>query len=280
MNPCGIRAAAVIVAAGAAAAFLYPRMLRTDKDRSVEMAPWRERYIAHRGLFDNLSQYPENSLPAFQRAVDHGYGIELDVQVTADGKLVVFHDPDLQRMCGINRKLCECTCEELRQYPLAHSGQNIPLFTEVLKIVKGKFPLLVEVKPEGNWKKACQMLDFYMRQYQGKWCMESFHPLALLWFRRHRPEILRGQLSSDFFREKVKMSFPVRVITSNLLCNFLTRPDFIAYNHKYKNQFSYRLCRKRYPVENAAWTIKSQRELDAARDVFDIFIFDSFIPEK
>ncbi len=104
-------------------------------------------------FFDNESEAPENSIPAFQRAVQQGYGIELDVQLTTDNRLVVFHDETLQRMCGFDKKLTECSYDELKHYRLAKSDEKIPLFDEVLKVIDGKVPLIVEVKSEGDWKK-------------------------------------------------------------------------------------------------------------------------------
>lgn len=102
------------------------------------------RTFAHRGLFDHLSR-PENSLAAFGAAVEHGYGIELDLQMTADGKIVVFHDESLQRMCSTPLKIEQSTFAELQKHPLLNSDQTIPLFSEVLQLVDGKVPLIVEI---------------------------------------------------------------------------------------------------------------------------------------
>ena len=118
------------------------------------MAVFEKQYIAHRGLFDNENGIPENSIPAFKRAVDQGYGIELDVQLTMDHKLVVFHDESLRRLCRADRLLRDCTYAELQEYSLGISRERIPLFEDVLKVVDGKVPLIVEVKQEGNWKET------------------------------------------------------------------------------------------------------------------------------
>ena len=84
-----------------------------NRGRKEKMKVFEKQYIAHRGLFDNESEAPENSIPAFQRAVQQGYGIELDVQLTTDNRLVVFHDETLQRMCGFDKKLTDCSYDEL-----------------------------------------------------------------------------------------------------------------------------------------------------------------------
>ena len=235
---------------------------------------------AHRGLYDNEHGIPENSMAAFRRAVDKGYGIELDVQLTTDNRLVVFHDETLQRMCGFDKKLTECSYDELKHYRLAKSDEKIPLFDEVLKVIDGKVPLIVEVKSEGDWKKTTQLMAERMDSYRGCYCMESFHPFAVKWFKDHRPEIIRGQLSTNYFKDKINRKWYEKFLLSNLMLNFLTKPDFIAYNHLWKKDFSYTLCRKLFKPENVAWTIKNQKELEEAEKTFDVIIFDSFIPKK
>lgn len=259
---------------------LYLLSIVPNRGRKEKMKVFEKQYIAHRGLFDNESEAPENSIPAFQRAVQQGYGIELDVQLTTDNRLVVFHDETLQRMCGFDKKLTECSYDELKHYRLAKSDEKIPLFDEVLKVIDGKVPLIVEVKSEGDWKKTTQLMAERMDSYRGCYCMESFHPFAVKWFKDHRPEIIRGQLSTNYFKDKINRKWYEKFLLSNLMLNFLTKPDFIAYNHLWKKDFSYTLCRKLFKPENVAWTIKNQKELEEAEKTFDVIIFDSFIPKK
>ena len=118
---------------------MHPRIRRADS------SPFLGTFFAHRGLHDNNHQIPENSLAAFQRAVDAGYGIELDVQLSADRIPVVFHDATLSRMCGIDRRVNELTFAELRQLSLVNTKEQIPSFQEALALVNGKVPLLVTV---------------------------------------------------------------------------------------------------------------------------------------
>lgn len=259
---------------------LYLLSIVPNRGRKEKMKVFEKQYIAHRGLFDNESEAPENSIPAFQRAVQQGYGIELDVQLTTDNRLVVFHDETLQRICGFDKKLTECSYDELKHYRLAKSDENIPLFDEVLKVIDGKVPLIVEVKSEGDWKKTTQLMAERMDSYQGCYCMESFHPFAVKWFKDYRPEIIRGQLSTNYFKDQINRKWYEKFLLSNLMLNFLTKPDFIAYNHLWKKDFSYTLCRKLFKPENVAWTIKNQKELEEAEKTFDVIIFDSFIPKK
>ncbi|MBQ5476102.1 MAG: glycerophosphodiester phosphodiesterase, partial [Lachnospiraceae bacterium] len=131
----------------------------------------------------------------------------------------------------------------------------------------------------GNAFNTCRELVKRLDNYEGTYCIESFDPRVVHWFKVNRPEILRGQLSDNFGRKKRRMN-PVEWMMANLLFNSYAKPDFISFNHKYKNMFSYKLARKLFNFENAAWTIKNQEQLDNAKDVFNIMIFDSFIPER
>lgn len=257
----------------------YLFMINPRVGKDVDMSAFEETLIAHRGYFNNESDSPENSMAAFGKAVENGYGIELDVQLSKDHKLVVFHDNTLTRMCGAEKKVSDCTYEELQQYSLAKSEQKIPLFTEVLELVNGKVPLVVEVKPDGEYIEATKMMYEQIKDYKGIYCMESFHPMAVAWFKKHAPHVVRGQLSMDYFVEDPGRSLIQKVMLSNLMLNWLARPQFIAYNHKQVNQKSYALCRKISRVKNVAWTIRSQEELEKAKEVFTVMIFDSFKPE-
>ncbi|MBQ4044950.1 MAG: glycerophosphodiester phosphodiesterase, partial [Lachnospiraceae bacterium] len=202
------------------------------------------------------------------------------------------HDKTLKRMCGADRKIHECTYEELASYSLAGTQERIPLFMDVLKMVGGRVPLIVEIKEHGNWKlttqAAAKHLDWYEERYGYKerygyekplFCVESFHPGVVAWFRAHRRHYLRGQLSSDYMREKVNSKWSSRFIVSNLLLNWAGRPDFIAYNCLYADQFTYKLIRHLFRTEYVAWTVKSQKQLESLRRIYQIYIFEGFIPE-
>lgn len=234
-------------------------------------------YYAHRGLFDNHSKAPENSMAAFKKAVKAGYGIEMDVQMTRDGIPVVFHDFTLERICGKTGKVCEYTWQELKDFTLCESEETIPRFEDVLKMVNGKVPLIVELKVEWMDILVCPAVDALLKGYKGLYCIESFNPLVLLWYRRYHNDVVRGQLSDGFLKSG-EFKGILYVFLQNLMLNWMTKPDFVAYNHKYADVPARKLCRSLYKNMAAAWTIKSQEELDAARDKFDIFIFDSFTP--
>lgn len=235
-------------------------------------------YYAHRGLHDNKGDAPENSMRAFQKAVDAGYGIELDVQLTKDRIPVVFHDATLKRVCHAPGNVRDYTFEELQKLTLCESDQRIPKFEDFLELVDGKVPLIVEIKIHENAAAVCSAVDQLLRKYRGLYCIESFHPLAVRWYKKNRPEVVRGQLSSNFFRTQKSESF-AHWLVHHLLTNVLCRPDFIAYDHRFRDNLSRRLCRKAGAL-SVAWTVKSQKELEACREEFDLFIFEGFIPER
>lgn len=255
---------------------LYLLSVAPRKFRKPDRSPFLSHtFYAHRGLFDNDGDAPENSLKAFQKAVDAGYGIELDVQLSKDDRLVVFHDASLKRVCGVEGNVWDYTLEELRQMKLKNSEEMIPTFEEVLALVHGQTPLIVEYKMDRPLAKVCELGNELLTKYEGIYCIESFHPLALLWYRKHRPDVLRGQLSGKLseYGKSPLMKFCYTLV-SNLLTNVLTRPDFIAYDHRYEKNFSRRVCRKMGAL-SVTYTIKSREQYEKVRNAFDLFIFDS-----
>ena len=146
---------------GLSSFFICPRILPGQKKRWKDFLGWD---YAHRGLHDNLWGIPENSLPAFQAAVDKGYGIELYVHITADHQLIVHHDDTLYRMCRVERAIKDMTLEEIRQYTLLNTDEKIPTLKEVLDLVNGKVPLLIELKSEShNCDTLCRIFNHAMR---------------------------------------------------------------------------------------------------------------------
>jgi len=250
------------------------------RPRQAALEPFRQRYIAHRGLFDNASGHPENTLAAFQRAADAGYGIELDVQLTSDDQLVVVHDDDLSRLTGDDAMVWDMTLAELQQRRVLTSDQTVPLFADVLNLIDGRVPLIVEIKTGPKLALRCQMTDDALRDYRGTYCVESFDPRVLWWYRRHRPDVIRGQLADVMGPGDGVGGRVGRWALTNMIPNLLTWPDFIAYAHERGGRFAVRCWRRFLRCTLVAWTLKSQAALDAARHVgFSVFIFDSFIPE-
>jgi len=233
------------------------------------------RAYAHRGLWDD--RLPENSLPAVRRAAALGFGIETDVHLTADDQLVIFHDSDLSRMCGVSRPIEACTLEELRQYRLLGTKETIPTLRELLDAVGGRVPLIVEIKPARRVKRLCERLDEALRDYRGPYVIESFDPRAVHWYRRHRPDVIRGQLTFGLNgRGVVKKNALTRLLATQAL-NVLGRPDFIAAEAASDGGLALRLLRL-FPTHFAAWTVRSPEQMEALRDRYEIQIFEHFIP--
>ena len=255
---------------------IMPRMVHRP-DRSA----FRTRFYAHRGLHENGTGRPENSLAAIRAAADAGFGIEMDIQVTKDNVPVVFHDFLLWRMCRQRGRVCDYTLEELRRFRLLNSEEGIPTFAEALAAVDGRVPLIIEMKVEHTDLRVCREADRLLRDYKGPYSIESFNPLVLFWYRKNRPDVMRGQLSDGFIHQR-EFRRPAMVCQSFflqfLVTNCVTRPDFIAYNFKYQGNPSRRLVRRLFRAREAAWTIKSEADLQKAKAHFDVFIFDSFLP--
>lgn len=258
---------------------LYFLMIMPRITYRPNIAPFKEWLYAHRGLHDNKLGIPENSLCAFQRAVEEGFGIELDVRMTKDGVPVIFHDYTLKRVCGAEGRVSDFTYKELQEFSLCSTENKIPTLEEALALVDGRVPLIVELKIESLNTSLCAVVDKLLSSYSGLYCIESFNPLAVRWYRRHRKEIVRGQLSDAFLKEG-EFDGTLFFLLQNLLLNWLGKPDFIAYNCKYPKMLSRRICRSLYHNTAAAWTIKSREQLAEARKYFDIFIFDGFMPSR
>lgn len=271
-----------------AAACLYLFLLYPGKTRKERMLVFGQYRIAHRGLFNNTTSAPENSLSAFQKAVDAGFGIELDVQLTKDREVVVIHDEDLHRTSKVDTKIADCTYAMLREYRLFQSDEKIPKFSAVLSLINGTVPLIVELKntSSSDYAELCERTAACLDTYNGLFCIESFNPMIVHWFRINRPDYLRGFLSTDYHKELApltcvqlpKLTFLEKFTLTNCLMNFYIRPDFIAYNIHYRNQLSYRICTGLFGIVKVGWTIRSKEELDTAESSFAVIIFDSFLP--
>ncbi len=233
---------------------------------------------AHRGLYDNEHGIPENSMAAFRRAVDKGYGIELDVHLTADNQLVVFHDDTLTRMCGVNKKISSFLYSDLMQLRLLGTEEGIPLFKDVLELIDGKVPLIIELKVDGsNQNLLCPLVWQLLSRYKGDYCIESFHPFVLQWFKRHEPQVVRGQLSCNFFKENPHCDI-VLFLMSNLMTNFFTHPDFIAYKYLDLDNPAVIYNRKLFHIMTVVWTIPGKPTYDRFKNKVDAMIFEGFEP--
>jgi len=256
---------------------LMPLFIVAPNRKCSRAECWRGNAFAHRGLHDEA--VCENTLEAFERACRAGVGIELDVQLTRDGELVVFHDADLERLMGDKRKVEDLTLEELRTFILP-DGSRIPTFAEVLKLVNGRTALLVELKNGRRLSGLCKATLEHLQAYPGKYIVESFQPLILLWFRLYAPNIIRGQLVAAWEEYLDDYGPFLATVMTNLTCNVLARPDFVAYDLTGKAHFGLRMQKRFFHTPLAVWTVKNKRDFDAALAGNEMPIFEGFNPEE
>lgn len=232
---------------------------------------------AHRGL--HTKDVPENSMEAFRRAVEAGYGIEMDVHLLADGKLAVIHDASLKRTAGVDKLIEDLTADDLSAYKLEGTGECIPLFTDVLKTVDGKVPLVVEIKTEKNNHKALtEAVCAVLKDYNGMFCVESFDPRAIAYVRKHYPDFVRGQLAHNSLGEASTVPWILRFLLTYNLMNILTLPDFISYRYKDRKTLSNFLCRKLWRIQGVSWTITDEKQWETAVQEGWLPIFENFEP--
>lgn len=270
---------------------------------SAELSPGQEAYrnrvhaclAAEVQVADDKVVAPENSLAAFEAACKAGYGIELDVHLSRDGQVVVIHDGDLRRVAGDNRAVADLTYAELQRIPLrsgatAQGGESaetsagspeaqyVPLLSDVLALVDGRVPLVVEIKMDrGLDRELMRKTDALLSGYQGDYVIESFNVLALAWYRKHRPEVTRGQLAVPYRGRVDSPDSALRWMAGSLLFNWLGRPDFVAYEWHGGHSLPMRIYRflGGTPV---AWTVRSERAQEESRPDFDGIIFESYLP--
>ncbi|MDO4945082.1 MAG: glycerophosphodiester phosphodiesterase family protein [Ruminococcus sp.] len=229
------------------------------------------KYIAHRGLHGG--NIPENSLTAFKAAADNGLAIELDVRLTKDCKLVVFHDKDLMRMCGVEGNVRDYTYNQLGAFTLKGSDEKIPLLTDVLKCVGGRVPLLIEIKNGEPLISTEKRLNALLKKYVGDYAVQSFDPLSMLWFRIFAPNVTRGQLISQN-KKNFDLEYILRLICANpLVWRLISKPDFISADLRSASQ-SQKQQAQEIGADYIIWTVRTKQQLKAANYFTDTVIFE------
>ena len=271
----GVLAGAVIFAV---AIWLFLIGTRSKKG----MENYRFVKYAHRGLHGDFlgSVSAENSLSAFAKAAELGFGIELDVRLSSDGEVVVFHDDTLKRVTGQEGRAEDYTAEELSKMPLLGTGDGIPTLKSVLECVGGRVPLLVEIKSGSLSQEVVKPAYELLKRYKGPYVVESFNPMSLRELKKLDKSIQRGFLCTLHSKNEKTRAIKYRLIQRHLL-NFLSRPSFIASDKKYSKMFPIPIIRFIFRPAFLAWTIKSEEEeLAAYKNGFDSVIFEGYIPEK
>ena len=238
-----------------------------------------DHHYAHRGLHAIHAGIPENSLRAFRLAANNGYGAELDVRMSRDGRLVVMHDESLKRTTGANANISGVTEQVLSQLTLEGTREKVPYLEDVLPLFEGKTPLLIELKSEnGNHEELTRKVTNLLKEFPSlDYMIESFDPRVLLWLKKHRPDIIRGQLSENFFRDPECTLNPfMRFLMSSMLGNLLTKPDFVAYKYEDRNDLAPGLCRKLWGPQFIWWVVGSQEAANELIEQGDLVIFEGF----
>jgi glycerophosphoryl diester phosphodiesterase len=227
--------------------------------RRGRMARWRIEAFAHRGLHDIRGGIVENTLPAFDAACRTGYGMELDIQFSSDFEVVVFHDDTLERLTGDPRRVDQCSLAELKGFELGGvAGAGIPTLREVLRLVNGRTPLLIELKSGRNNARLCRALLEHLKDYHGPYIVESFNPLIVFWFRRHAQQLVRGQLVCPMRGYRHSAGKISAFLMAGLMLNCLSRPDFVAYDVNAQRFFSPHFQRFTFHTPMAAWTVRDE----------------------
>ena len=230
---------------------------------------------AHRGLHGG--GVPENSLEAFRLACEAGYGIELDIQLSSDGEVVVFHDGTLIRMTGVEGKVCDFTASELSELRLAGTDEKIPTLKEVLELVDGRVPMLVELKGSTLDISLCGKAYEILKDYKGSFCLESFNPWLVKGIKDLMPDRFCGLLYSNMVRDKKRDGKKVTAldrIVSAMALTFVCKPHFIAYNEEDRNSFPVRLSTRFYKTPKFIWTVTSKAAVDKAHELGELPIFE------
>lgn len=232
-----------------------------DKDKQ-----WlTQTVVTHRGLHDNKI-YPENSLGAFQQAVEHGYGIELDVYLTKDGELVIHHDYFIKRACGRKGSIINIDTSRLDEYKLYGTNYSIPRFEDVLSLVGGKVNLVIEIKRTHRVNATCEKVWQALKDYKGRYCIESFDFDVVKWWHKHHPEIILGQLCDTYLLNRMAVRLHPHY-------KFV---DFYAVSiDNLPSKYYRRLRKERKDLIFVTWTVKTPQSLEIASKNADNFIFES-----
>lgn len=253
---------------------LYFILIMPDFSHRKAMHSYLNLAFAHRGLHNAEKLIPENSMYAFKEAVKHKLAIELDIHLTRDNQVVVFHDELLKRICGVPGTVEDSTYEELQKLRLLNTDEHIPLFKEVLDYINGRVPILIELKLPFKDMRLCSYARDILSDYQGDYLIQSFNSFGVRWFKQNAPHILRGQLSSALTKANKENPYIVRFCVQHLLTNILCRPDFISYKLADAGNLAVCLNHKLFRTPVAVWTLRTEKACRQAVNEYDMYIFE------
>ena len=227
--------------------------------------------VAHRGLWGN--GVPENSLTSFDAAAKAGFAIETDIYMTTDGVPVCFHDKTLERTTDGSGFIYEKSLADLKKLHLKGSEEKIPTLKELLDVIGGRTPLLIEIKDQPNGKSlVCTAVDI-LKKYDGAFAVQAFNPFYLNRVKKLAPHFTRGILASENPDDPGAIN---RFVVKHMAFNFLCKPRFISFSYSGLPLPK----RKTKGVPVLAWTVTSKEIYDKIKPLCDNIIFEYFIPER
>ncbi len=229
--------------------------------------------VAHRGLHDKTT--PELSLESFEKAINAGYAIEIDVRSLKDGTIVCFHDETLGRMTGHDGFIANCNFADIAELKLLKTNEHIPTLKEALTFINGRVPVLIDIK-------NMQKIDFEkaiwkeLKSYKGEFAVQSFNPLTLEWFKLNAPQVKRGQLAS--FLKGENLPFWQKFSLKRMMFNKkVSEPNFINYAlSDLPNRFVNKYKRQGLPI--MCYCVKTDEDLEKAKKVADNIVFENVKP--
>ena len=209
--------------------------------------------IAHRGLH-NL-EIPENTLPAFYKCVDKKYIIELDIHILTDNSIVVFHDHNLKKLTGVNKVIETLSYPQLSKIKI-DKKYTIPTLKQVMHIVNGKVPILIEIKDMNNNSKFEEELVKILDNYNGKFAIQSMNPYVIDWFYKNRKDYIIGLIVFNDLNYKI-------------VKKYIKKIDFISV---YKKQLPFKINKL-----VLGWTIRKESEYKKYRNLCDNLICENIL---
>jgi glycerophosphoryl diester phosphodiesterase len=232
--------------------------------------------IAHRGLHDETR--PENSLGAIEAAVRQGFPVEIDVQNSIDGRAIVFHDWNLHRLTGLDARVKFTTAAAIGKLRLAGGSEPVPLLEDVLDLVNGRQPLIIEIKNRGRPCALEPEVSRILRGYRGTVAIHSFNPFSLGWFRRNHPGLCRGQISCSFDTDD--MAGWKKLILTHYGMNWMSRPHFISHHWKQLPAILPIILRRFLRIPLLTWTVRNLEEQATALQHADNVFFEGYLPAQ
>ena len=227
--------------------------------------------IAHRGLHDD--KVPENSLAAFEAAIEAGFSIEIDVQLTKDKVPVVYHDDFFNRLTGLEKRVTRSKHEAVSGLKLAGTNEDVPTFREVLDFVDGRVPMLIEIKKNKGSRGIERIVLDALRDYKGEYAIQSFHPVAIRKVRKIDPSICCGLLSSTL--SDMKMMFLKKAAVKNARLFFMAKPDFVSFEINSFPNDRVKRFREELELPVIGWTIRTKEDIERAIEYCDGIIFEN-----